>query len=110
MGSGVSQELAQTHADKLIGIHLTDVPWQNFFFHGNDHSDLSVAEQRYFAAEKKWMLEEGAYAMIQSTIPQTLAYALNVLRRDWRHGSSRNFARGAIVRAMWKAVSPKTNC
>jgi len=53
------------------------VPWQNFFFHGNDHSDLSVAEQRYFAAEKKWMLEEGAYAMIQSTIPQTLAYALN---------------------------------
>ncbi len=77
MGSGVSQELAQTHADKLIGIHLTDVPWQTFFFYGNDHSDLSVAEQRYFAAEKKWMLEEGAYAMIQSTKPQTLAYALN---------------------------------
>lgn len=77
MGSGVTQELAQSHADSLVGIHLTDVPWQNFFFYGEDHSDLSETEKKYFAAGQKWMMEEGAYAMIQSTKPQTLAHGLN---------------------------------
>ena len=77
MGSGVSQELAQTHADTLAGIHLTDVPWQNFFFFGADHSGLSETEQTYFATGQKWMMEEGAYVSMQSTKPQTLAYGLN---------------------------------
>lgn len=77
MGSGVAQELGQTHAELLAGIHLTDVPWQNFFFYGEDHSDLSKAEQKYFADSQQWMMSEGAYASIQSTKPQTLATGLN---------------------------------
>lgn len=77
MGSGVSQELGQSFSDSIIGLHLTDVPWQNFYFFEKDKSDLSKAEQKYFAAGQKWMMEEGAYAQIQSTKPQTLGYALN---------------------------------
>lgn len=76
MGSGVTQELGQSYSDSLIGLHLTDVPWQNFYFYG-DHSDLSETEKKYFADGQNWMMQEGAYAMIQSTKPQTAAYGLN---------------------------------
>lgn len=77
IGSGVTQELGQTHADLLMGLHLTDVPWQNFFIFGEDHSDLSEAEQEYFVQGQQWMMTEGAYASIQSTKPQTAACGLN---------------------------------
>lgn len=77
MGSGVSQELAQSYEDSIIGLHLTDVPWQNYYLFGEDKSDLSEVEQKFFADAQKWMMEEGAYAMMQSTKPQTLAYGLN---------------------------------
>jgi pimeloyl-ACP methyl ester carboxylesterase len=79
MGSGVSQELGQSYGDSIIGLHLTDVPWQNYYFMSmnQDKLDLSKAEEKYFARSQQWMMKEGAYAMIQSTKPQTLAYGLN---------------------------------
>lgn len=79
MGSGVTQQLALAHADSLVGIHLTDVPWQNFTAYNmsGDVSKLSETEKRYFQEAQQWMMMEGAYAMIQSTKPQTLAYGLN---------------------------------
>lgn len=76
MGSGVTQELGQSYSDALIGLHLTDVPWQNFYFF-EDKSQLSEVEQKYFTAGQKWMMEEGTYAALQSTKPQTAAYGLN---------------------------------
>jgi pimeloyl-ACP methyl ester carboxylesterase len=39
--------------------------------------DLSEAEREYLAAGQRWLMQEGAYAMVQSTRPQTLAYGLN---------------------------------
>lgn len=79
MGSGVTQQLALKYSDSLVGIHLTDVPWQNFtsFQMSGDVSTLSEPEKKYFQAAQAWMMQEGAYAMIQSTKPQTLAYGLN---------------------------------
>ena len=79
MGSGVTQQLALAHPDSLVGIHLTDVPWQNFtsFSMSGDTSTLSEPEKKYFQQAQQWMMTEGAYAMIQSTKPQTLAYGLN---------------------------------
>jgi len=38
---------------------------------------LSKAEKKYLETGKKWQQTEGAYAMIQSTKPQTLGYGLN---------------------------------
>jgi pimeloyl-ACP methyl ester carboxylesterase len=75
VGSGVTEKLANAHADSLIGIHLTDVPYWHLFT--IPHEGLSEAERGYLEAGRRWQMEEGAYALIQSTKPQTPAYALN---------------------------------
>lgn len=79
IGSGLTQQLALKYSDSIVGIHLTDVPLLNLigFQTSGDMSELSEPEKKYFQATQKWMMEEGAYAAIQSTKPQTLAYGLN---------------------------------
>ena len=73
-GSTVTEQLARSHAGAVVGIHLTDVPfWHQF----QKPSDPSAAEQAYFADTEAWIKEDGAYALIQGTRPQTLAPALN---------------------------------
>lgn len=74
-GSSITEQLALNHADSLVGIHMTDVPYHHLF--AVQSKDLSDAERQYLEAGKKWQREEGAYAMIQATRPQTLAYGLN---------------------------------
>jgi pimeloyl-ACP methyl ester carboxylesterase len=73
VGSGVTRFLALTHPDLLVGIHLTD----NGLPANLEIPDLSEVEKQYFNAVQQWRLQEGAYAMQQSTKPQTLAYGLN---------------------------------
>jgi len=75
VGSGVTEKLASAHAASLIGIHLTDVPYWHLFTIPQE--GLSEAERGYLEAGRRWQIEEGAYALIQSTKPQTPAYALN---------------------------------
>ncbi len=75
VGSGLTETLARKHAGSLAGIHLTDVPYTHMFTMAPD--DLSEAEQEYLTAGQRWLMQEGAYAMEQSTKPQTLAYGLN---------------------------------
>lgn len=75
VGSGVTEALAIDRANALVGIHLTDVPYWHLFSVPQD--DLSAAEQKYLEAGQKWQMAEGAYALLQSTKPQTLAYGLN---------------------------------
>jgi microsomal epoxide hydrolase len=75
-GSSIVEQLALNHADNLLGIHLTDVP----FSHGiaaDKLPDLSASEKAYLAKSKAWQQQEGAYSLIQGTKPQTLAYSLN---------------------------------
>ncbi|ARK12686.2 epoxide hydrolase family protein [Fibrella sp. ES10-3-2-2] len=74
VGSGVTEALAMTHADALIGIHLNDVPYWRLFATNPD--DLSKSEKQYLQRGQQWQMSEGAYAMQQSTKPQTLAYGL----------------------------------
>jgi microsomal epoxide hydrolase len=74
-GSGITEQLALDHAEALVGIHMTDVPYHHLFT--VQAKDLTEAEQRFLAAGKKWQMQEGAYALIQGTKPQTLAYGLN---------------------------------
>ena len=75
IGSGVTEKLAYAHADSLVGIHLTDVPYWHLFTISQE--DLSDVEQEYLRAGQRWQMEEGAYALIQGTKPQTPAYGLN---------------------------------
>ena len=70
----VTEQLARSHADSVVAIHLTDVPFGHIF---QKPDDPSSAEMKYFRDNEKWMKREGAYAAIQSTKPQSLAHALN---------------------------------
>jgi microsomal epoxide hydrolase len=73
-GSTVTEQLARSHSDSVVAIHLTDVPFGHLFQKPND---LSSAEKSFFAKADEWQRKEGAYAMIQSTKPQSLAHGLN---------------------------------
>ena len=73
-GSGITEDIALYNEESLLGIHLTDVPWQ----HGmKQPADASDAEKKFFEKITRYQQTEGAYAYIQSTKPQTLAYGLN---------------------------------
>jgi microsomal epoxide hydrolase len=74
VGSGVAEVLATEHPDRLVGLHLTDVPYWHLFT--VDRSRLSEPEQAYLAAGLEWQRREGAYALLQSTKPMTAAYGL----------------------------------
>lgn len=73
-GSGITQLLAFTYPEMLLGIHVTDLGFYNLH---NQRPDLSEAERRYLGIQQGWFFSEGAYAMIQGTKPQTLAFGLN---------------------------------
>ena len=73
-GSVIAQLLGVHHPDSVLGVHLTDLGFTIAFA---QFPDLSEAEQRYFGELQSWSMQEGAYAMVQGTKPQTLAFGLN---------------------------------
>lgn len=75
VGSGVTESMAGAHPESLAGIHLTDIPYWHLFTVSPD--ELSEVEKDYLEKGYQWSTTEGAYAMLQSTKPQTPAYALN---------------------------------
>jgi pimeloyl-ACP methyl ester carboxylesterase len=74
VGGSVAEQLARRHADRLIALHLTDVPYMHLF--SVDQTELTEPERAYLAAGQAWGMSEGAYAMIQSTKPTTVAMGL----------------------------------
>ena len=75
MGRGVTCYLAANHPEEIRGIHLTDVGFAADLVAAPDET-LTSAGLAYKQRAVKWQREEGAYINIQSTKPQTLAYAL----------------------------------
>ncbi len=75
IGSGVTEWLAYQHATSLVGIHLTDLPYEYLFTMPQE--DLSEDERKYLEQGQAWQRQEGAYDLLQGTKPQTLAYGLN---------------------------------
>lgn len=75
VGSVVSTAMALKYPDRVVGAHVTSValvsPWID-----EDSPALTDAETAYNEGRKSWMSSEGAYYMIQSTKPQSLAYGL----------------------------------
>jgi pimeloyl-ACP methyl ester carboxylesterase len=68
-GTSITEQIALYHANSLLGIHLTDVP----FAHGmTPLDDPSHAEEKFKKKTDMWVQTEGAYASIQSTKPQSL--------------------------------------
>lgn len=73
-GASVAEHMARSHAASLIGIHITDVPFFHMF---EKPREPSGAEEAYLKAMQAWSQKEGAYGLIQSTKPQTVAMGLN---------------------------------
>lgn len=73
-GSALAQILAIDHPEAIVGIHLTDLGW-----HASnvDPSSVSKTEQKYLEVTKKQFMADGAYAMVQTTRPRSLAPSLN---------------------------------
>ena len=74
-GSPISQTLARSYPDSVVGIHLTDIGYDKAA--QLDPSTFSEAEQEWMGAQEGWSFEEGGYVMIQGSRPQTLGYGLN---------------------------------
>ena len=76
LGAGVSTALGLRHADRLLGLHLNFIPgsYRPFVEPG---TKLKPAEEKFFADWASWSEENGAYAHMQRTRPQTAACSLN---------------------------------
>jgi len=74
IGSTVSKSLANQFPDLVSAIHLTDVGYPNG---QEDWATMSEPEQEFGKFIQQWFFTEGAYALLQTTKPQTVGYALN---------------------------------
>ncbi|HEY0816151.1 MAG TPA: epoxide hydrolase [Pseudonocardia sp.] len=74
LGSGIGEQIALRHPERLTGLHLTDVPYWHLFT--VDPALLSEPEQAYLQQAMQWSQREGTYAQLQGTKPQTLAHGL----------------------------------
>lgn len=76
IGAGVSTWLARRFPEDVVGIHLNYIPG-GFRPHVDEQDAPITDEERAFQAMAAgWYAEEGAYAALQGTKPQTLAYSL----------------------------------
>ncbi len=74
VGSSVCEQLARSHPDSVIGIHLTDVPPAHTM---NPPKDMATAEKKYLEQVQKFQKDGGGYMHIQGTKPWTPAAGLN---------------------------------
>ncbi|NML22051.1 epoxide hydrolase [Pseudoflavitalea sp. G-6-1-2] len=74
VGQGIAKSIANLYPDNVAAIHLSDVGYPNGT---EDWSTMSKAEQEFGQFIQRWWYQEGAYAMLHATKPQTQAYGLN---------------------------------
>jgi pimeloyl-ACP methyl ester carboxylesterase len=74
IGARVTSGLGRFHPEVAAAIHIgsVDLEWPDPV-----PSDLSNVERDYIERVNQWRKRDGAYAEIQATRPQTLAYGLN---------------------------------
>jgi pimeloyl-ACP methyl ester carboxylesterase len=66
--------MSQKHADAVAGIYAVDVGYPDAT---TDFASLSPEEREFAQWIQGWWMREGGFNMIQSTKPQSLAFALN---------------------------------
>jgi pimeloyl-ACP methyl ester carboxylesterase len=74
-GSTLAQTMAVEYPKAVLAIHLTDIGYHNSL--SAETPNLSEAEQKQVEEEQWSGMQESAYALIQGTKPQSLAYGLN---------------------------------
>jgi pimeloyl-ACP methyl ester carboxylesterase len=75
-GAAVSLGAALAFPDAVAGLHLNFLPSLLMPTIRPEDRPLSEPESRFLAERAAWLDEEGGYARIQGTKPQTLGYAL----------------------------------
>jgi pimeloyl-ACP methyl ester carboxylesterase len=70
----VPMAMSQRHPDAVRGIYVVDVGYPDG---SEDFASLSAPEQEFARWIQGWWMREGAFNMVQSTKPQSLAFALN---------------------------------
>jgi pimeloyl-ACP methyl ester carboxylesterase len=76
LGAGVTTALGLRHGHRVIGIHLNYIPG-SYRPHRPQGEPPAASEERFLAGAAGWFDENGAYAHLQGTRPNTPAYALN---------------------------------
>jgi pimeloyl-ACP methyl ester carboxylesterase len=76
LGAGVSTALGLRHSSRVIGIHLNYIPG-TYRPHVPRGEALAASEEGFLAGAAGWFDENGAYAHLQGTRPNTPSYALN---------------------------------
>ncbi|MCF0072917.1 epoxide hydrolase [Dyadobacter sp. CY261] len=74
VGMGVTKALASKYVGVVAGVHFTDIGYP---MGQEDPATMTEAEQQFAQFVQQWWYSEGAYAMVHSTKPQSLAYGLN---------------------------------
>ncbi|MFD4408264.1 epoxide hydrolase family protein [Streptomyces sp. NPDC058467] len=81
-GAAISRELGRAHPERVVGVHLNLLPGSSATTEPtpDELAALSPDERERTLASwrrgREWIRDEQGYADIQSTRPQTLAYAL----------------------------------
>ncbi|NII41126.1 pimeloyl-ACP methyl ester carboxylesterase [Curtobacterium flaccumfaciens] len=73
IGSGVARWLAVDHPDRVVAVHRMDAGMPVY---DGDPAALSAAEREFLATAEQWRADEGAYAAMHRTKPQTAAVGL----------------------------------
>jgi pimeloyl-ACP methyl ester carboxylesterase len=103
LGAGVTVQMAMSHPEAVVGHHTGGT---NPYI-GEVPDNLSPTEEQFVAAAQGWMQTEMAYAMLQSSKPQTLAPALNdspaglaswIVEKFWRWTDNDGTIESAIPR------------
>ncbi|GGM96133.1 multidrug MFS transporter [Dyadobacter beijingensis] len=74
IGMSVTKALASKYPGIVAGVHFTDIGYP---MGQEDPATMTEAEQQFAQFVQQWWYSEGAYAMVQATKPQSLAYGLN---------------------------------
>ena len=78
LGSQIGEQLALRHPERLLGLHLGDIPLRRLRALAADPvADLADVERTTLADLVEWETAEGAYARLQRTKPQTIGVALD---------------------------------
>lgn len=74
IGMSVTKALASKYPDIVKAAHFTDIGYP---MGQEDPNSMTEEEKNFAQIVQQWWYSEGAYAMLHSTKPQSLAYALN---------------------------------
>jgi pimeloyl-ACP methyl ester carboxylesterase len=74
IGMYVTKALASKYPAGVSGVHFTDLGYP---MGQEDPANMTEAEKQFAQFVQQWWYSEGAYAMVQATKPQSIAYGLN---------------------------------